>query len=126
LCGNCQNGCPRGAMNDMAVTHWPKAIAAGAELRTECRVERVETDREGRATGVVYVDRNTGTRHFQPAEVVVLAANGVGTPRLLLLSESARHPKGLANSSDQVGRNLMHHTLGLVECWVEPVTDSHK
>lgn len=126
LCGNCQNGCPRGAMNDMAVTHWPQAIAAGADLRADCRVERVETDRDGRATGVVYVERNSGVRHFQPAEVVILAANGVGTPRLMLLSDSARHPNGLGNGSDQVGRNLMHHTLGLVECWVDPVTDSHK
>ena len=43
-CGNCQNGCPTGAMADVAVTHWPDAIAAGADLRTGCRVERVETD----------------------------------------------------------------------------------
>ncbi len=125
-CGNCQNGCPTGAMADMAVTHWPRALAAGAELRTECRVERVETDDRGRATGVVYVDRNTGVRHWQPADVVVLAANGVGTSRLMLLSEGARHPNGLANSSDQVGRNLMHHTLGIVECWVDDVTDCHQ
>lgn len=124
-CGNCQSGCPRGSLNDMAVTHWPKALAAGAELRTDCRVERIETDSAGRATGVVYVERNTGVRHFQPADVVVLSANGVGTPRLLLLSESAQHPHGLANSSDQVGRNLMHHTLGIVECWVDGFTDSH-
>ncbi|MEZ5670572.1 MAG: GMC family oxidoreductase [Alphaproteobacteria bacterium] len=126
LCGNCQNGCPTGAMADMAVTHWPKAIAAGVDLRTECRVERVETGSDGRATGVVYLDRNTGTRHLQPADVVVLAANGVGTARLMLLSDSGQHPRGLGNASDQVGRNLMHHTLGMVECWVDAPTDAHK
>ena len=65
-------------------------------------------------------------RHRQTADVVILAANGVGTPRLLLLSESAAHPNGLANRSDQVGRNLMHHTLGMVECWVNAPTESHK
>ena len=92
-CGACQNGCPRGSLNDMAVTHWPKALAAGVELRTDSRVERIETDASGRATGVVYIERNTGVRHFQPADVVILAANGVGTPRLLLLSESAAHPR---------------------------------
>ncbi len=124
-CGNCQSGCPRGSLNDMAVTHWPQATAAGAALRTDCRVERIETDRDGRATGVIYVDRHTGVRHFQAAEVVIVAANGVGTPRLLLLSESNRHLNGLANGSDQVGRNLMHHTLSIVECWVEAPTDSH-
>ena len=43
-CGACQSGCPRGSLNDMAVTHWPKALAAGVELRTDSRVERIETD----------------------------------------------------------------------------------
>jgi hypothetical protein len=50
---------------------------------------------------------------------VVLCANGIGTPRLLLLSASARHPDGLANSSGLVGQNLMLHpncaVLGLYE-----------
>ena len=92
-CGACQSGCPRGSLNDMAVTHWPKALAAGVELRTDSRVERIETDAAGRATGVVYVERNTGVRRLQTADVVILAANGVGTPRLLLLSESAAHPQ---------------------------------
>ena len=62
------------------------------------------------------VDRNTGREHFQRADVVILAANGVGTPRLLLASDN------LANSSDQVGRNLLHHTLVACEIWVdEPI-----
>lgn len=125
-CGNCQSGCPTGALNDMSVTHWPKAIAAGAELRTNARVERIETDASGRATGAVYIDRMTKTRHFQAADVVIVAANGIGTPRLLLMSESAQHPHGLANSSDMVGRHLMHHGLAIVEAWVEERTDIHK
>src|SRR5262249_12098711 len=103
-CGNCQSGCPRGALNAFSVTHWPRAIAAGCELRTSARVERIETNAAGRATGAVYIDRMTGTRHFQAADIVVVSCNGVGTPRLLLLSESNRHPAGLANASGQVGR----------------------
>jgi 2-methyl-1,2-propanediol dehydrogenase len=125
-CGNCQSGCPRGSLGDVSVTHWPKAIAAGAELRTGARVERIETGPDGRATGAVYVDRMTKTRHFQPADVVILAANGVGTPRLLLLSEDARHPRGLANGNDLVGRHLMHHGLAIVEAWVAERTDTHQ
>ena len=116
-CGNCQSGCPRGSINDYRITIWPKAIAAGAELRPYRRVERIETGPDGRATGAVYVDRLTGLRFQQDADVVIVAANGVGTPRLLLLSESSRFPHGLANSSDQVGRNLMHHGLAIVEIW---------
>jgi 2-methyl-1,2-propanediol dehydrogenase len=125
-CGACQSGCAHGALNDFSVTHWPRAIAAGCDLRPNARVERIETDASGRATGAVYVDRMTGTRHFQPAELVVVSCNGVGTPRLLLLSESNQHRHGLANSSDQVGRNLMHHVLGMVEMWVDQPLESHK
>jgi len=125
-CGNCQSGCNRGSLGDVSVTHWPKAIAAGAELRTNCRVERIETGPDGRATGAVYVDRMTGTRHFQPADVVIVAANGVGTPRLLLMSDGAAHPNGLANGNDLVGRHLMHHGLSIVEAWVDERTDTHK
>lgn len=125
-CGACQSGCPRGSLNDVSVTIWPKAIAAGAELRPNSRVERLETNASGRVTGAVYLDRMTKTRQFQAAEIVILAANGVGTPRLLLLSENARFPDGLANSSGMVGRHLMHHGLAIVEMWVDTCTDAHK
>ncbi|MEM7289855.1 MAG: GMC family oxidoreductase, partial [Pseudomonadota bacterium] len=49
-----------------------------------------------------------------------------GTPRLLLMSAGSSHQHGLANSSDQVGRNLMHHVLSIVEMWSEKQLDSHK
>lgn len=54
-------------------------------------------------------------RRFQPAEVVILAANGAGTPRLLLNSASSRFPNGLANSSGLVGKNLMPQVSGYVD-----------
>jgi choline dehydrogenase-like flavoprotein len=62
------------------------------------------------ASGAIYYDAE-GREQFQPAEVVILACNGVGTPRLLLNSACARFPDGLANSSGLVGRNLMLHLL---------------
>ena len=124
-CGNCASGCPRGSMAKMSLTIWPRALAAGTDLRPGARVERIETGPDGRATGAVYIDRATGTRRFQGADLVLLAANGVGSPRLLLLSESARFPAGLANGSDAVGRYLMHHTLVGATIWVEPRIDSH-
>lgn len=123
-CSACLSGCSIGAIDNVAITHWPSALAAGVELRTNARVYRIETDETGRATGVHYLDQRGG-KHFQPASVVVVSANGIGTPRLLLMSASDRHPNGLANSSDQVGRNLMHHTLGFVEMWVDEPTESH-
>lgn len=124
-CGACQSGCPTGAMYDSGVAVWPKALAAGAELRTNARVAKIETDRNGRATGATYIDRATGQRWFQPADTVIVAANGVGTARLLLLSADERHPNGLANSSGQVGRNLMHHGLAILDAWTHEHTDIH-
>ena len=58
---------------------------------------------------MVYRDP-AGIEQRQKARVVCVACNAVETTRLLLLSESARYPNGLANSSDQVGRNFCHHT----------------
>ena len=123
-CGNCGSGCPRGSMAKMSLSVWPRAVAAGVDLRPGARVERIETGPDGRATGAVYIDR-TGTRRQQTADIVVLAGNGVGSPRLLLMSDCARHPRGLANGSDAVGRYLMHHTLVGATIWVEPRIDSH-
>jgi len=124
-CGNCGSGCPRGSMAKMSLSIWPRAVAAGADLRANARVERIETDAAGRAIGALYVDRTTGVRSMQTADIVVLAANGVGSPRMLLLSESARFPNGLANGNDVVGRYLMHHTLVAASIWVEAPIQSH-
>ncbi len=62
----------------------------------------------GLASGVEWVD-SAGREHACDASVVVCAANGVGTPRLLLASACASFPDGLANRSGLVGRGLMLH-----------------
>jgi choline dehydrogenase-like flavoprotein len=112
-CGPCDLGCPTGAMSSAHVTYWPKAVDLGARLITHARVREITIDSRGQATGAVYYDRKGVVRH-QAARAVVLACNGIGTPRLLLASVSGRFPDGLANSSDQVGRNLMFHPFGFV------------
>jgi choline dehydrogenase-like flavoprotein len=69
-------------------------------------VRKIEIDRRGRVTGVVYF--NSARREvFQRARAVVVCANGAETPRLLLMSQSNLFPDGLANSSGLVGRSLM-------------------
>ncbi len=82
---------------------------------------RDHVDEHGMASGAIYYDAE-GVEHFQPAEMVIVACNGVGTPRLLLNSQSGRFPNGLANSSGLVGKNLMfhpyRHTYGYVD---EPI-----
>ena len=111
--GLCTAGCAQGAKGSVDVTYWPAAIRAGVELRTRCRVSHVTCDDDGMATGVVYFDAD-GVEQFQPAEIVIMACNGVGTPRILLNSVSNRFPSGLANSSDMVGRNLMFHPCAYI------------
>ena len=109
----CQSGCNEGAKASTDLTHWPKAIARGARLVTGARVRRIETDKQGLATGATWIDRD-GAEHFEAARVVVVAANAIGTPRLLLLSDSPAHPDGLANSSGLVGKRLMMHPFANV------------
>lgn len=120
--GHCTPGCAQGAKASVDITYWPQAIRAGVELRTQCRVREIATNTQGMATGAIYFD-DDGVEHFQPAEVVVLACNGVGTPRLLLNSASSRFPRGLANSSGLVGRNLMMHPWPQVRGYVDEELD---
>ena len=109
----CMWGCVEGAKGSVDRTHWPQNLALGVQLHTGARVRRLEVNGRGLVTGAVYVDR-TGIEHFQPADVTILGANGIGTPRLLLLSASGRYPNGLANSTGLVGQRLMMHPFGTV------------
>jgi choline dehydrogenase-like flavoprotein len=106
--GHCTPGCAQGAKASVDITYWSQALRAGVELRTRCRVREIATNEHGMVSGVIYHDPK-GVERFQPAEVVILAANGIGTPRLLLNSASGRFPHGLANSTGLVGKNLMLH-----------------
>ena len=123
--GHCTPGCAQGAKASVDITYWPHALRARVELRTRCRVREIATNEHGMASGVIYYDPN-GVERFQPAEVVVLAANGIGTPRLLLNSASTRFPTGLANSSGLVGRNLMLHPWPLVFGYVDEELDGDR
>ncbi len=109
-CGECVGfACPTDAKNGSYNTVLPQAVAAGCRLVTGARVVEVSTDVTGRVTGVLAVDEHTGERRSIAAGHVVLAAAAVETARLMLSSRSSRHPNGLGNHSDQVGRNLQGH-----------------
>ena len=123
--GPCMSGCAQGAKSSTDITYWPQALRSGVELRTRCRVREITLNEAGMADGVIYYDADGEERH-QRAEVVVLACNGVGTPRILLNSTSSRFPDGLANRSGLVGRNLMFHPVGFVQGLFEERLDSHK
>ena len=122
--GHCTPACTQGAKASTDITYWPAAVRAGVELRTRCRVREITTNAQGMASGVIYYDAD-GVEQFQPAEVVIMACNGVGTPRLLLNSASGRFPNGLANSSGLVGRNLMFHPYAQVYGYVDEALDAN-
>jgi choline dehydrogenase-like flavoprotein len=107
-CGFCHGfACEAQAKASSLVTMIPQAQATGrCEVRAESYVVRVSTSKQGRADGVAYFDTQ-GREQFQKARAVVLCANGAETPRLLLMSENAKFPQGLANSSGLVGKYLM-------------------
>ncbi len=112
--GFCFQGCKSGAKWSTLYTELPKAEATGnLDLRPESHVVRIEHDAKGKASGVVYFDKD-GKEQRQKARIVAVAGNSIETPRLLLLSASTLFPNGLANSSGQVGRNYMRHMTGTV------------
>src|SRR5262249_54748295 len=89
------------------VTMIPKAIATGrCEVRTDATVFRVETNAKGRATGVLYWDKD-GREHRRSARAVILAANGAETARLLVFATSTGIADRLPNSGGNVGRYIM-------------------
>jgi choline dehydrogenase-like flavoprotein len=111
--GPCTTACSQGAKASTDITYWPVAQRKGVQIRTGCRVREITVRPDGFADGVLYYDQD-GALQEQKAEIVVLACNGIGTPRLLLNSKSAQHPDGLANSSGLVGKNLMFHPYALI------------
>lgn len=112
--GFCAGGCVIGAKWSALHAEIPRALASGhVEFREHAQALAIEHDDAGRAQAVVYVDGD-GVRQRQRASAVCVAANGIETPRLLLLSASGRFPHGLANGAGQVGRHYMTDLLGRI------------
>jgi choline dehydrogenase-like flavoprotein len=112
--GFCFQGCKWGAKWSAGYVDIPQGEATGnLEVRTEAHVARILHDDAGKVTGVEYFDAE-GNLQMQRARIVCVAGNSFESPRLLLNSASSMFPNGLANSSDQVGRNYMRHMTGSV------------
>ncbi|MES0005157.1 GMC family oxidoreductase [Mesorhizobium sp. M0062] len=112
--GFCFQGCKWGAKWSTLYTEIPKGEASGhLEVRPNAMAIKINHDASGKVTGVVYADKD-GNLQEQKARIVAVAGNSIESPRLLLNSESAKFPQGLANSSGQVGKNYMRHTTGSV------------
>ena len=119
---SCNTGCPTGAKRSMLVTHVPRALARGARLFADCRVERIR--RPSRAVaGVeghfVRPGGQRGPRLTVRARAVVVAGGAVQTPALLARS-------GIRSASGQLGRNLsLHPNAMVVALFDQDVTGWH-
>lgn len=115
--GFCLLGCKVGAKSSILVSHIPRAVADGAEIRTGCMAFEVLLDRDGLARGVRYfrtLESGKVIQEEQRAKAVAVSGYAIESPRLLLHSSSARFPQGLANSSGLVGKNLMPQVAPVV------------
>jgi choline dehydrogenase-like flavoprotein len=113
-CGWCDVGCAIGAAASPLVNHLPEARKHGAEVRPFSYVTRVLTNPSGdRVTGVEYYD-DRREQHVQPAGVVVLAAYSAEVPRIMFNSATEKHPNGLSNRNELVGKYLTCHSTANV------------
>jgi choline dehydrogenase-like flavoprotein len=92
-------------------------------LLTGAYVSRLGTDETGRRVDAVHVTRN-GVEEVYTAGTVVVACGALSSALLLLRSGNERHPNGLANGSDQVGRNYMRHEMSIVMAVMRHVNET--
>ena len=122
---NCCDGfpCLVHAKSDADVLGIRPALAApNVSLLTRAHVRRLETDASGRSVQAVQLERD-GQPMTVRGDVVVVSCGAANTARLLLMSANDKHPRGLANGSDQVGRNYMfHNSKAMVALAHEPNT----
>jgi choline dehydrogenase-like flavoprotein len=113
ICVRCQNcdgfPCAVHGKSDAEVLGVRPALEhPNVTLVTSAKVVKLETNNDGTSVTSVAVERDGETEHYT-ADLVVLACGAANTAALLLASANDRHPNGLANGSDQVGRNYMFH-----------------
>ena len=111
-CAQCNRGCTvYGDFSSSSVLVKPAVKTGNVDLITGAMAREVLTNSEGLATGISYVNKRDLLEYEVKARVVILAASACESSRLLLNSKSARHPNGLANNSNVVGKYL-HDSTG--------------
>ena len=112
FCAQCSRGCTVHAdFSSSTCLVKPARKTGNADVYVNAMAREVLTDKEGKATGISYVDKTDMQEYQVNARVVVLAASACESARLLLNSKSSAHPNGLANSSGMVGKYL-HDSTG--------------
>ena len=105
---DCGRGCAIRANYQSTTVHIPPALATGnLDIVANAMAREITVDARGRASGVTYIDKTTGTEHHVGGRAVILAASACETVRILLNSKSSQFPNGLGNSSGLVGKYIM-------------------
>ena len=110
-CGPCHRGCITRSYFSALNATLPAAEATGRmTLRPHSIVRHLTVDSStGKVSGVHVIDAETRVSLEFRARIVFLCASAIESSRILLNSRTAQHPEGVANSSGQVGRNIMDH-----------------
>lgn len=113
FCAQCGRACSYAYadFSSSSVLIRPALATGNVDLVVNAMAREVMTDKEGKATGVSYVNKDDLMEYQVNGRVVILAASACESARLLLNSKSPRHPNGLANSSNVVGKYL-HDSTG--------------
>jgi len=111
-CAQCNRGCTvYGDFSSSSVLVKPAVKTGNVDLITGAMAREVLTNDEGLATGISYVNKRDLMEYQVKGRAVMLAASACESARLLLNSKSQRHPNGLANNSNVVGKYL-HDSTG--------------
>lgn len=112
FCSQCNRGCTvYGDFSSSSVLVKPAVNTGNVDVIANAMAREVLTDSNGKATGISYVNKDDMQEYEVSAKTVILAASACESARLLLNSKSAKHPNGLANSSNVVGKYL-HDSTG--------------
>lgn len=118
----CEQGCTYGAYHSSLSSSLPAAERTGnLTIVTDAIVHSIVYDpKTKKATGVRVIDSKTKKASTYQSKIVFCNASSIGTAQILLNSASEAMPRGLANSSDMVGRNLMDHLYALSVAGILP------
>jgi len=112
FCSQCNRGCTvYGDFSSSSVLVNPSLLTGNVDLVTNAMAREVTTDANGKPTGVSYINKEDMQEYTINGKVIILAASACESARLLLNSKSDKHPNGLANSSNIVGKYL-HDSTG--------------
>jgi choline dehydrogenase-like flavoprotein len=118
---DCHRGCSIRANYQSPTVHLPPALATGnLDIVTNAMAREITIGRNGRASGVIYVDKKSGHDMHVAGRIVVLAASSYESVRLLFNSKSASFPNGIATSSGLLGRYITNFASlgGSLNCQV--------